>query len=54
MTQKPKAEKPAITIEEAMRRTLDRNDSVFKALAELEAKERELAEKEPNQKTDEQ
>ena len=42
MTQNPDTEKPAITIEEAMRRTLDRYDGVFKALAELEA--RELAE----------
>ncbi|HTM80158.1 hypothetical protein [Asticcacaulis sp.] len=42
MTEDSKSEKPAITIEEAMRRTLDRYDGVFKALAELER--RELAE----------
>ena len=42
MSQSPDTEKPAITIEEAMQRTLDRCDGMFKALAELER--RELAE----------
>jgi hypothetical protein len=46
MTQNSEQEKPAISFEEAMRRTHDQFDGVFKALAEFEKRERELAEKE--------
>jgi hypothetical protein len=46
MTEDSKSEKPAIDFEEAMRRAHDRYDGVFKALAKLERRERELAEKE--------
>lgn len=42
MTQESKSKKPNIDFEAAMRRTHDRYDDIFKALAELER--RELAE----------
>jgi hypothetical protein len=45
MTEDSKSEKPAIDFEKAMRRTHNKFAGVFKALAELERRERELAEK---------
>ena len=46
MAEDSKSEKPTIDFEEAMRRAHDRYDGVFEALAQLERRERELAEKE--------